>query len=375
MVVQSDGPVEGETAKSAGFASHVSRAARAREGAQSAKNAGWRGNGVGPVWRARDTSAGMRTTEPIYVAGARSFPGCAILGRLREQGFDRSFGEDEPDLSDAALVEDYFRERGPSIVLHAGGASAGIGGNARRPAALLLDNLRATANVLDAARRHGVRRLLYLASSCCYPRIAPQPLAPEHLWTGPLEPTNEAYAAGKLAGISLCQAMRRQYGVSFIVGIPANVFGPGDCFDLENAHVAAALLRRFHEAKQARARAVTLWGTGAPRREFLYARDLADACLHVIGCYDGEAPINLAGGEELSIAQLAEQVAEVVGFEGRIEFDRSRPDGTPRKVLDPAAIRALGWRPRTALPAALKETYADFVNRWGAARSHGRTNL
>jgi GDP-L-fucose synthase len=311
----------------------------------------------------------------IYVAGAGTFIGSAIVHALRGQGYDRLAGADgdEPNLTDAGAVDRFFRAHRPSYVLVAAGRILGIGGNQRRPADLMLDNLLVQSHVIASAHRHGVEKLLYLASGCAYPRLCPQPMRPEALLSGPLEPTSEFYATAKLAGLKLCEAYRRQYGADFVTGIPANPFGAGDDFDPEDAHVIGALMRRMHEAKERDAGEVEIWGTGTARREFIFVDDLADACLFVMREYDGPAPINLAGGGELSIGELAEIVRDVVGYRGRLRFDASKPDGMPRKVFDGSALAALGWRPRTPFRAALAATYEWFVNTQAAGgMAHAR---
>jgi GDP-L-fucose synthase len=299
----------------------------------------------------------------IYVAGAHTLIGSALIRRLQT-----SNPGDEPDLTDAAQVEDYFSQHDFAHVYLAAGRSGGIAANQRNPADLMRDNLLVTLNVLDAAHRHRVRKLLYLASSCSYPRECSQPMREEDLLTGAVEPTSAAYATAKIAGIHLCQAYRQQYGCNFIVGIPANAFGPGDDFSPEDSHVIAALVRRMHEAKIECRDVVTIWGTGTPRREFIFADDLADACIHVMSHYSESAPINLGGGSDLSIRELAEQVAEIVGFAGRLEFDASRPDGAPLKALDGQRLAALGWRPRTSFRDALSRTYQAFLESFDPAR-------
>jgi GDP-L-fucose synthase len=267
----------------------------------------------------------------------------------------------EPDLTDAGTVEAFFRRYQPRYVFHAGGRAGGINANAKYPADLCDDNLRATVNVIRAAHRHGVAKLLYLASSCTYPRLCRQPMREADLWGGFLEPTNQAYAAAKLAGIALCQAYRQQYGSDFIVGIATNCFGIGDDFSLEDSHVVAALIRRFHEAKRRGDRLVVVWGSGTPRREFLFADDLAEACILVMQKYSDRDPINLGGGQDVSIRELAETIRRVVGFSGELEFDTSQPDGMPFKSLDASKLLSLGWRPRVAFEDALVQTYKAFL--------------
>jgi GDP-L-fucose synthase len=302
-------------------------------------------------------------TARIYVAGGATLAGRALLKRLRTDGFANLVGTPphEPDLTVAGQVEDFFGEARPEYVFFVSGKSGGIRLNQQRPAELMLDNLLAAAHVIHQAHSHGVRKLLYLASSCCYPRHAPQPLAVESLGSGPLEPTNVAYATAKLSGWQLCAAYRQQYGAPFIAAIPANPFGPHDNFSLDGGHVIPALVRRAHEAKARGMPELTIWGTGKPRREFLYARDLADACLFAMRHHDGPEPINLGGAADLSIAEVAGAVCDVVGYRGRLRFDATRPDGMPLKVLDSRPLRALGWRPATEFRAALAETYSWFL--------------
>jgi GDP-L-fucose synthase len=298
----------------------------------------------------------------IFVAGGRTLAGAAILDRLRETGHHNLVGTppDEPDLTVAAQVDDFFGESRPEYVFLVAGRSGGIQLNRTRPAELMLDNLLVTAHVVDSAWRHGVKKLLYLASSCSYPKQAPQPMRVDSLMTGPLEPTNAAYAMAKLAGWQLCAAYRRQHGACFVTAVPANAFGPHDDFGCDTGHVIPSLMRRAHEAKLRGDRELTIWGTGAPRREFIYARDLADACLLVMRHYGAPAPINLGVGSELSIAEIARAIANVVGFRGRLLFDAQRPDGMPRKILDSSDLHALGWHQATDLQMALAETYHWF---------------
>jgi GDP-L-fucose synthase len=304
----------------------------------------------------------MKTEARILVAGRNTLVGSALCRELARQGCRNVIPDpaDEPDWTDAGQVEALFAGLRPEFVFLAAGRSGGIGLNRERPADLMAHNLRVDTLAIECARRFGARKLLYLASSCCYPRDCPQPMKPERLLTGPLEPTNEAYALAKLAGTKLCQACRAQYGSRFIVGIPATPFGPGDHFDVENSHVIGALIRRMHEARVAGDSEIVLWGTGTPRRDFLFADDLADACIRAMECYDEAAPINLGPNEDISIAELAGQIRSVTGFRGALRFDASKPDGMPRKFLDAAVLRDLGWTPRHRLADALAATYDWF---------------
>ncbi len=304
----------------------------------------------------------MKHSACIYVAGGDTLLGVALRERLRADGYTHVVGEpgEEPDLSDERQVEDFFAAVRPEYVFLTAGASGGIHANQMYPAALMRDNLLVTTHVLHAAYRHGVVKLLYLASSCSYPRMAAQPMRVESLLTGPLEPTNEAYALAKLAGLKLCQAYRQQYGAPFISAIPANAFGPHDDFSAENSHVIPGLIRRFHEARCQGQPEVRIWGSGMPRREFIYSHDLADACLFVMRKYDSAEPINLGGGRELSIADTARVIADVVGYRGRLSFDTTRPDGMLQKCLDSQPLQKLGWTPPTDFHTALTETYTWF---------------
>ncbi len=305
----------------------------------------------------------MDKSARIYVAGHRGLVGSAILRRLRSAGFADIVVRDrkELDLTDQAAVNRFFAEERPEYVFLAAARVGGIKANSAFPADFIRDNLLIQTNVIDAAYRFGAAKLLFLGSSCIYPRLAPQPIREEYLLSGPLEPTNEWYAVAKIAGIKTVQAFRRQYGFRGISLMPTNLYGPGDDFDPENAHVIPALIRRFHEAKMSGAREVAVWGSGAPRREFLYVDDLADACILLMRVYDGEEIVNVGSGEEVTIAELAEAVRRTVGFEGNIAFDRSKPDGTPRKLLDSSRVRSLGWRPATALAEGLRLTYEWFL--------------
>jgi GDP-L-fucose synthase len=273
------------------------------------------------------------------------------------------------ELRDAQAVERFFSAEQPEYVFLAAARVGGIHANDSRPADFIRDNLQIATNVIDAAWRHGARKLLFLGSSCIYPKLAPQPLREEYLLSGALEPTNEWYAIAKLAGLKMCQAYRRQYGLDAITLLPSNLYGPGDNFDLDSSHVLPALLRKIDTARARGAAAVTLWGSGAPRREFLHVDDLAEACLFLMEHYSDEQPINVGWGEDLTILDLAQLIARVVGFSGRFELDPNRPDGTPRKLLDVSRLLALGWRPNIGLESGIADTYAWYLrNVAGASR-------
>ena len=295
----------------------------------------------------------------ILITGHRGLAGSALKRRCEDQGFRHILvrARSELDLTDQAAVNAFFAAERPEYVFHAAGRVGGIHPNDSMPADFIRDNLSMAVNVIDAAWRNGVRKLLFLGSSCVYPKLAPQPLREEYLLTGPLEPTNEWYAMAKLAGLKMCQAYRRQYGFDAIVLLPTNLYGPGDNFDLEAAHVLPALMRKIHEARLCGAKHVTVWGSGAPRREFMHADDLADACLFLMQRYDGFEPINVGCGQDLTIRELAHTLARVIGFDGLLEFDGSKPDGTPRKVLDVSRLDGLGWRPRIDVESGVALTY------------------
>ena len=297
-----------------------------------------------------------------YVAGHRGLVGSAIWRHFAASGFDHLIGRTsrELDLRDRAATFAFFQQTRPRTVVLAAARVGGIMANASYPADFLSDNMRIQLNVLDAAQRSGVERLLFLGSSCIYPKFAPQPISEDALLTGPLEPTNDAYAIAKIAGVLHVQAMRRQHGVRWISAMPTNLYGPGDNFDLQTAHVLPALIRRFHEAKSRGDATVTLWGSGAPRREFLHVDDLACACELLLEHYDDAAPINVGVGDDVTIAELADLVGEVVGYTGRIEFDSSKPDGTPRKLLDVRRLAAFGFRPTIGLEQGIRATYAWY---------------
>lgn len=305
----------------------------------------------------------MEKDARVYVAGADTPLGAALVRALARGGYAAVVGAgDDVDLTDAGAVDRALAALAPDYVFVAAGRSGGIGLNQRQPAGLMRDNLLVTAHVLEAARRHGVRKLLYLASSCAYPRACPQPMREEALMTGPLEPTSAPYALAKLAGLTLCDAYRRQYGSPFVAAIPGDSFGPGDDFGPDDSHVVAALIRKMHLARGTGAPAVDVWGRGAARRDFIFVDDLADACLCVMEHYDDAGPINLGGGGGgLSIAELAVLVREVVGYQGEIRFDPTRPDGAPVKVLDGRRLAALGWQRKTSMREALARTYDWFL--------------
>jgi len=303
----------------------------------------------------------MQRGSRIFVAGGRSMIGGAIVRRLEAEGLTPIGPDHEPDYRDRAAVVAFFGRHRPQYVFIAAGETAGIGGNTARPAELMTDNLLAAANLIPVAAEHGAARLVYLASSCIYPKHAPHPLQTTSLWSGPVEPTSAAYATAKLAGVVLCDAYRRQHAIPFVAAIGADAYGPGDDFSPENAHVVGALIRRFDEAARAGAPYVEVWGSGTPRREFIYVDDLADACVFVMSRYDGSDVINLGTGVDNSIAELAAEIARVVGFQGEIRFDRSRPDGMPFKGLDSSALHGLGWRPKWTLARGLEESYQWYL--------------
>jgi GDP-L-fucose synthase len=307
---------------------------------------------------------------PICVVGAGTPVGAALVRALAGQGYGDVAGVgDDVDLTDPPAVDRAFARLEPAYVFVAAGKSGGIGLNQRQPATLLHDNLLVTAHVLASAKRHGVRKLLYLASSCIYPRACPQPMREDALMTGPLEPTSAPYAVAKLAGLMLCEAYRREHGSQFVAAIAADSFGPGDDFGPKDSHVVAALIRKMHVAKQTGAASVDVWGTGVARRDFVFVDDLADACLCVMDHYAGEGPINLGGGGELSVAELARLIRGVVGYGGDLRFDRTRPDGAPVKVLDGSRLAALGWQRKTPMREALALTYDWFVGAGAGARA------
>lgn len=303
----------------------------------------------------------MEHDARIWVAGADTLIGAALRRVLRRQDAELVGGPGlEPALGDASAVDAFVRRERPAYVFVAAGKSGGIRANDDFPVDFMLDNLLVTTHVLASAHRHGVRKLLYLGSSCSYPKDCPQPMHVESLMTGPLERTSEAYAVAKLAGLTLCRAFQRQHGACFVGAIPGDTYGPGDDFGPGTSHVVPALIRRMHEAKQEGAPSVTVWGTGTPRRELIFADDLADACVVAMRRWDGPEPINLGSGEDVSIAELAETLKAIVGYRGELRFDRHRPDGMPRKRLDSTDLAALGWAPPTSLASGLAATYTWF---------------
>ncbi len=313
----------------------------------------------------------MNKDSSIFVAGARGLVGSAICRALAQRGFARVLAPSRSalDLRDRAAVDRFFGEGHPDYVFMAAAKVGGIVANDSYPADFIRDNLEIQTNVIDAAYRAGTRKLCFLGSSCIYPRLAPQPMQESALLSGPLEPTNQWYAVAKIAGVKMCQAYTLQHGFNAISVMPTNLYGPGDNFDLDTAHVLAALLRKFHTAKTTGAKDVTVWGSGTPRREFLFVDDLADALCFLMERYDSPEIINVGWGEDVTIAELAALIADVVGFRGALVFDRSKPDGTPRKLLDVGKITALGWQPRTRLRDGIRKTYDWYLASANRARA------
>ena len=305
----------------------------------------------------------MDKSEKIFVAGHHGMVGSALVRRLKSEGFSNLLVRDRSklDLRDDSAVAKFFAEEKPSVVILAAAKVGGIKANNDFPVEFLLENLRIQNNVIQAAYENGARKLLFLGSSCIYPKFAPQPIPETALLSGPLEPTNEAYVIAKIAGIKLCQAYAREYDANFISVMPTNLYGPNDNFDLETSHVLAALLRKAHEAKTRKDRKLTVWGSGNPRREFLHVDDLASACLLLLEKYDSSEIINVGCGEDISIRELAELICEVVGFDGDLAWDVTKPDGTPRKLLDVSKLRALGWKPSIPLRDGIARTYEWFL--------------
>lgn len=326
----------------------------------------------------------MDKNAKIYVAGHRGLVGSAIVRNLRAQGYgnllERTHGE--LDLTEQADTEDFFAREKPDYVFLAAARVGGILANNRYPAEFIRDNLAIQTNIIHAAYKNDVKRLMFLGSSCIYPKLAPQPMKESYLLTGPLESTNRPYALAKIAGIEMCWSYNRQYGTRYLAVMPTNLYGPGDNYHPENSHVIPGLIRKFHEAKLAGAKEVAVWGTGAPRREFLYSEDMADACVYLMSLPDGrydsllggdgaganefDPPlVNIGVGEDVTIKALAELVRQVVGYTGEIVFDATKPDGTPRKLLDTGRLNALGWRPKVSLPEGIAFAYEEYLHRCG----------
>jgi GDP-L-fucose synthase len=310
-----------------------------------------------------DGTQGIVTIDDsIFVAGHRGLVGSAILRRLTSDGFTRLLtrSRSELDLRNRLAVDEFFAREKPKVVILAAARVGGIKANNDQPVEFLLANLEIQNNVIRAAHESGVRKLLFLGSSCIYPKFAPQPIPESALLGGPLEPTNEGYAIAKIAGIKLCQSYAREYGSDFISAMPTNLYGPNDNFDLETSHVLAALMRKAHEAKRSGAREIIVWGSGQPRREFLHVDDLAEACLFLLQNYESPEVINVGTGRDLTVRELAEMICEVVGFKGELAWDASKPDGTPRKLLDISRIKSLGWEPKISLRQGIARTYEWF---------------
>lgn len=301
----------------------------------------------------------MQKNSRIFVSGHRGLVGSALVRTLTDSGYTNLITRTraEVNLLDTSAVDAFFLAEKPEYVFLAAAKVGGIWANNTYPADFIYENLQIQNNIIDAAHRHGVTKLLFLGSSCIYPKLAPQPIKEEYLLTGPLEPTNEPYAIAKIAGIIMCQSYRRQYGSNFISVMPTNLYGENDNFDPKTSHVLPALIRRFHEATLAKAPTVTVWGSGTPKREFLHVDDMAAACVHLMETYDGADMVNIGTGEDVTIKELAETIAEVVGYQGEITWDTEKPDGTPRKLLDVSRLHALGWQHTTSLKDGIARTY------------------
>lgn len=315
-------------------------------------------------------SIGISKQSRIYIAGHNGLVGAAIKTRLLNAGYSNlSFRTHaELELCNQVAVDEFIASDTPDCVILAAAKVGGIMANSTKPADFILQNLQIQTNVIDSAYRHGVKHLLFLGSSCIYPRECPQPIKEEYLLTGPLEPTNRAYALAKIAGIELCDSLNSQYGTSYCSVMPTNLYGPNDNFDPETSHVLPALLRRFHEARVNRSPTVTIWGSGKPMREFLYVDDLADACVHLLESADNVGLVNIGTGKDVTIAQLAELIARIVGFQGTIEFDATKPDGTPRKLLDVSKMAELGWSASVSLEEGIRKTYEWFKSNINSVR-------
>jgi GDP-L-fucose synthase len=306
----------------------------------------------------------LEKDETIFVAGHRGMVGSAIQQRLLKSGFTNVIGRSrsELDLLDRGAVREFFEKERPAVVVDAAAKVGGILANNEQPVEFLLQNLTIQNNLLEAAADFGAGKLLFLGSSCIYPKMAPQPIREDALLTGPLEPTNDAYAIAKIAGIKLCQSYAREYGKNFLSGMPTNLYGPFDNFDLHTSHVLPALIRKAHDAKKSGAPEFVVWGSGTPRREFLHSDDLADACVFLLENYNSPDVVNIGFGDDVTIRELAETVCDVVGFEGQLAFDSSKPDGTPRKLMDSSKLFALGWKPRIALRNGIADAYRWFLD-------------
>ena len=313
----------------------------------------------------------MNRQDHVFVAGSDTLIGQALYRQLEARGYAAIHGTraGEPDLTDKNAVEALFEKIKPDFVFLVAGMSGGVSANIKYPADLMLDNLLIECQVMRSAHRYGTRKLMYFASSCSYPRSCPQPMRVESLMSGPLEPTNEAFATAKIAGIKLCQAYRAQYGTNMITVIPANVFGPGDDFSTEDSHVIAALMTKMHRAKASGTDAVEVWGSGSPRREFIFADDVADAAIFLMSEYSSEMPINVGNGSEVSIREIAEAIQQIVGYQGSLKFNASLPDGMPMKMLDSTPLNAMGWQPKFSLRAGLEATYRWFIEADGRCDS------
>lgn len=305
----------------------------------------------------------MNKSDKIYIAGHRGMVGSAIVRLLEKEGYTNLIyrTSSELDLRDQHAVDSFFDNENPNYVVLAAAKVGGIHANNTYKADFIYDNLIMEANIINAAHKHNVTKLLFLGSSCIYPKMAPQPLKEEYLLTGLLEPTNEPYAIAKIAGIKMCEAYRDQHGCNFISAMPTNLYGPNDNYDLNNSHVLPALIRKFHTAKIENLPAVEIWGTGSPKREFLHVDDLAEACLFLLTSYDGKELVNIGCGEDISIKELALLIKEIVGYEGELTFNTDKPDGTPRKLLDMTKMHGLGWKHRISLRDGISSVYADVI--------------
>jgi GDP-L-fucose synthase len=319
----------------------------------------------------------MDTQSKIYVAGSRGLVGSALVRQLQAQGYENLVlrSSRELDLRHQGAVDDFFATEKPEYVFLAAARVGGIQANNTYRAEFLYDNLMIEANIIHSAYRHGVEKLLFLGSSCIYPKLCPQPMKEEHLLTGFLEPTNEPYAIAKIAGLKLCENYCRQYGVNFISAMPTNLYGLNDNFDLANSHVLPALMRKFHEAKVNGDPTVTVWGTGTPLREFLYVDDLADALVFLMNTYNEVDFVNVGTGQEVSIRELAQTIQAVVGYEGKLVFDTTKPDGTPRKLLDVSRLNAAGWQAKTDLKTGIEQTYTWFLQSYDSLRGRETADL